>query len=233
MAFGIWSGIIILGPLIPIIKHVRIQLIVMMGVSVAFVGTCALWYAKQVHPLMHRPLGALVTCNPSNFGRSAAFSFLATFPAGILEVAAGLLVQLDSNDADLGTVFGKFLNALVANFCKQCLTIGRSAIIFLGRSAIGTVFTAVFVAILNNKVPSELASHVPPAAESAGLPASSIPDLFKAITAGTAAALEAVPGMTPEIAAAVGAAVPDAYAAAYAYVYYAAIAVGLVGLIGE
>ena len=85
IAFGIWGGIVILGPLVSIIKHVRIQLIVMMGVSVAF-------------------MGALASCNAGNFGRSAAFSFLATFPAGILEIMSVLLVQMDSNDADLGTV---------------------------------------------------------------------------------------------------------------------------------
>lgn len=116
---------------------------------------------------------------------------------------------------------------------KSFSNLPRSAIIFLGRSAIGTVFTAVFVAILNNKVPVELVKYVSPAAQNAGLPASSISDLFTALSAGTADALEAVPGMTTEIATAVGAAVPEAYAAAYAYVYYAAIAVGLVGLIGE
>jgi hypothetical protein len=79
---------VVLGPLVGIIKHVRIQLIVMMSVSTAF-------------------LGALSTCNSSNFGQSAAFSFLACFPAGILEVIPALLVQMDSNDADLGTVFCK------------------------------------------------------------------------------------------------------------------------------
>ena len=162
-----------------------------MGVSVAF-------------------LGALVSCNSGNFGRSAAFSFLACFPAGILEVATGILVQLDSDDADLGTVF---------------------SIIFLGRTAVGSIFTAVFVAILTNKVPTELTKYVPSAAEQAGLPASSITELFTAITAGTPQALAAVPGMTPKIEAAVGAALGNAYAAAYAYVYYAAIAVGLVGFI--
>jgi hypothetical protein len=74
---------------------------------------------------------------------------------------------------------------------------------------------------------------VPPAAENAGLPASSIPDLFAAITAGTADALAAVPGMTPKIEAAVAAGLANAYASAYAYVYYAAVAVGLVGVIGK
>jgi hypothetical protein len=86
IAFGIWGGIVILGPLVSIIKHVRIQMVIMMAVCTAF-------------------LGALSTCNSSNFGQSAAFSFLACFPAGILEVIPALLVQMDSNDADNGTVF--------------------------------------------------------------------------------------------------------------------------------
>lgn len=153
----------------------------------------------------------MISCNPSNFSQSAAFSFLATFPAGTLEVASGLLVQLDSNDADLGTCF---------------------SIIFLGRTAVGAIFTAIFVAILSNKAPTELVKHVTPAALDAGLPKSSLPALFKAIAAGTADALAAVPGINATIEGAVALATADGYAAAYAYVYYAAIAVGLVGLIG-
>jgi hypothetical protein len=98
---------------------------------------------------------------------------------------------------------------------------------------VGTIFTAVFVAILTNKVPTELAAYIPPAALKAGLPASSIADLFAALTAGTADALAAVPGMTPEIEAAIAAALSNAFAAAYAFVYYAAVAIGLVGVIGK
>ncbi|OQV06491.1 hypothetical protein CLAIMM_11048 [Cladophialophora immunda] len=190
IAFGIWGGIVILGPFVSIIKHVRIQLIVMMAVSVAF-------------------LGALASCNSSNFSQSAAFSFLATFPAGILEVMTGLLVQLDSNDADLGTCF---------------------SIIFLGRTGVGCIFTAVFVAILSNEAPKKLQEYVVPAALNAGLPKSSLTDLFTALGVGTTAALEAVPGMTNEILAAVGSATATAYAAAYSYVYYAAVAIGVIGL---
>lgn len=90
---------------------------------------------------------------------------------------------------------------------------------------------AVFVAILNNKVPSEIASQVPAAAIAAGLPSSSLEDLFAAITAGTADSLAAVPGITTSIAAAVSQSLSNSYASAYAYVYYAAVAFGLCGLI--
>lgn len=91
IAFGIWGGIVTIGPLVPIIKHVRIQVIVLMSVSVAF-------------------LGALSTANSTNFHRSAAFSFLATFPAGLLELMPTMLVQMESNDADLGTVVGMYIS---------------------------------------------------------------------------------------------------------------------------
>lgn len=88
IAFGIWGGIVIFGPLVHIIKHIRIQTIVFSCVITAF-------------------LGALSTGNAGNRSQSAAFSFLATLPAGILELIPVTLVQLDANDADLGTVFGK------------------------------------------------------------------------------------------------------------------------------
>ncbi|KKY26999.1 putative trichothecene efflux pump [Phaeomoniella chlamydospora] len=191
IAFGIWGGIVTLGPLVGVVKHVRYMTTILMAVSVAF-------------------LGGLASCNSSNFGQSAAFSFLATYPAGILELIPGILVQLDSNDADLGTAF---------------------SIVFLIRAAFGTIMTAVFVAILSAKATPEIISHVTPAALEAGLPQSSLTDLFTAIAAGTTAALEAVPGMTTEIEAAVADALSDGYAAAYSYVYYAAVAVGIVGLI--
>ena len=75
-------------------------------------------------------------------------------------------------------------------------------------------------------MPVKLIEIVPPAVIKAGLPASSIPDLFAAITVGTPAALAKVPGINPQIEAVLGAALSTAYAAAYAYVYYAAVAVG-------
>jgi hypothetical protein len=104
-------------------------------------------------------------------------------------------------------------------------------ITFVNAKIMSAIFTAVFLAILNNKVPGELQNHVVPAALSAGLPSSSIPDLFAAITNGTTAAIQAVPGINAQIIVDVANATTDAYAAAYAFVYYTAMAVGLFGLI--
>jgi hypothetical protein len=99
------------------------------------------------------------------------------------------------------------------------------------RTAVGSIMTSVFVAILGNKTPEKIAAMVPPAAIAAGLPESSLTALFAAIAAGTSSAYADVPGLTPAIQAVVAQALSDAYAAAYAYVYYAAVAVGGVGLI--
>jgi hypothetical protein len=99
------------------------------------------------------------------------------------------------------------------------------------RSAVGAIMAAVFVAILGNKAPAKILAYVPPAAIDAGLPESSLPELFEAIGAGTPTALAQVSGMTPQINGAVETSLSNAYAAAYAYVYYAAVAVACVGLV--
>lgn len=52
-----------------------------------------------------------------------------------------------------------------------------------------------------------------------------------AISAGTAAALKDVPGMTPRIISVTNNAVADSYAAAYAYVYYFSLALGCLAII--
>jgi hypothetical protein len=65
---------------------------------------------------------------------------------------------------------------------------------------------------------------VVPAATSAGLPAESLPALFAGITAGN---FTAVPGITPEIIAAAGAATQQAYLESFRYVFYATIPFGV------
>lgn len=86
IAFGVQSGIYIIGGLFHIIGHAKWHMFVLMCICTAFTG-------------------ALVTVDSTNKGQSAAFSFLAAFPAGALELIPGLLAQVDSDDADLGTVF--------------------------------------------------------------------------------------------------------------------------------
>jgi len=96
------------------------------------------------------------------------------------------------------------------------------------RTILGSIFTAVFIAILTNKLPGQLQKHLIPEALAAGLPESSLPQLLTAVTGGSQAALTAVPGMNSTILAVVNDGAADSYAGAYAYVYYAALALGLV-----
>jgi hypothetical protein len=95
----------------------------------------------------------------------------------------------------------------------------------------GTIATAIYVAILEARIKQELVPNVAPAALGAGLPETNIPQLLQAIAAGTSSALEAVPGMTDQIAAAVGAALQTAYANSFRTVYLATIAFGGVATI--
>ncbi|KAI1613098.1 fungal trichothecene efflux pump [Exophiala viscosa] len=191
IAFGIIGGIYIWGPLFAIIKHVKWQVVVLAIMVLTFSG-------------------ALASSNQHNRGQSAAFSFLTTFPGGILELIPVSLVQMEANDADLGTVF---------------------AILFLVRTTLGSIFATIYIAILDNKLPTEILAKVPAAALAAGLPKSSLTALLTATATGTAAALKAVPGMTTEIQAVVTNALLDARASAYSYIYYASIAVNLCAVI--
>ena len=84
----------------------------------------------------------------------------------------------------------------------------------LSARAIGGAFgSAVLDAIINGKIDSTLARDVGKAATSAGLPASSVPDLLKAI--GSGEGFDAVPGINPTILKQALNASHSVYASAY------------------
>ena len=82
---------------------------------------------------------------------------------------------------------------------------------------------------MREKIPA----YVTSAATEAGLPASSLLALFQAIQSQSPTALAQVPGMTPDILVQVSTALRNAYSDSYAYVYYAALAVGGTALIAS
>ncbi|KAL7621692.1 hypothetical protein AAE478_009019 [Parahypoxylon ruwenzoriense] len=86
VAFGAWGGIVIVGPLFHIIKHIRWQLIVGCVWMSAFIG-------------------AMASIDPTKLNQAAAFSFLATLPVGWGEVITMLMVQYVASDMDLGVAF--------------------------------------------------------------------------------------------------------------------------------
>ncbi len=191
IAFGIMAGIYIWGPMIAVVKHVKWQMVFLSAMVMAFSG-------------------AMASSNQYNRGQSAALSFCITLADGILELIPVSLVQMEADDADLGTVF---------------------AILFLARTTLGSIFSTIYLAILNNKLPVEIASKVPAAALAAGLPKSSVADLLQAATTGTVAAISAVPGMTPRIQQAAVDALVNARVKSYSYIYYASIPVNFCGVV--
>lgn len=81
-----------------------------------------------------------------------------------------------------------------------------------------------------NKVPGYLASIVPGRVLAAGLPESQLETLMTAAAAANQTALAAIEGMTPELHRVTNIAVSDAYSRSYAYVYYFAVAIGVLAI---
>jgi hypothetical protein len=108
-----------------------------------------------------------------------------------------------------------------------------SAVVSAARTILGSIFTAAFVAVYTNKVPGELQTILVPRVLAAGLPQSSLADLLTAVATGSTAAIAAVPGMTSKLVTVAVEAVADSYAAAYAYVYYFAVALGCISIIAS
>jgi hypothetical protein len=87
VAFGAWGGITLLGPFTALFKKVRWQTIFFCAMIISFAG-------------------ALSQVTKATLSQGLAFSFLTTLPVGWFEVGTGLLVQLISEDIDLGIAFG-------------------------------------------------------------------------------------------------------------------------------
>ncbi|KAK4565373.1 hypothetical protein LTR86_003990 [Recurvomyces mirabilis] len=99
------------------------------------------------------------------------------------------------------------------------------------RGAISAISLSVYSAVLTNRLTKTVASEVPTALVGAGLPVSSVPAFLKAITAGTAAAFQAVPGISAEIIATGLHAYKVANAQAYSTVYLTVIAFAGLGFV--
>ncbi|KAJ9640795.1 hypothetical protein H2204_003084 [Knufia peltigerae] len=157
-------------------------------------------------------MAALATVDRHDKSKAIAFAFLAGFPLGLLDSGLTVIVQLDVDDMDLGMAY---------------------AILSAVRTVSGAIFQAVFIAVLTSKSKSEIAARVPAAVLQAGLPQSSLPQLFQAIQAQSPTAVAAVPGMTTAISTALTESMSDAYAKAFSFVYYSGVAVGGTAIIAS
>jgi hypothetical protein len=141
---------------------------------------------------------------------SIACAFLSGIGTGLVEVIAVMIAQVGSDANNIGLIVGLLGSA---------------------RSVGGSVSQAIYVTVLQNKLGTSLPDYVSAAAVKAGLPQSSLPQLFAAMATGSAQAYKSVPGITPGIITAAMAAQQNAYAYSLKYVYYAALAFGGLGFI--
>ena len=139
-----------------------------------------------------------------------ACAFLTGIGIGWVETLVVLVAQVGKDPINIGLVIGS-----IGSF----------------RSVGGALAQAVYITILTNKLTTEIPSHVVAAALAAGLPTTSLPALFEALTAGTAAAFKAVPGINLQVIGAVEAAEVQAYVQSFKYVYYACLAFGCLGFV--
>lgn len=172
---------------------------------------------------------------PAGLVRSLTFAkkfvALGGFSVGFLELVHIVMVGLCCEPDDIGLASG-----LLASIRQVTGTVAGklnpSTLLATVPNILKTHLTAtIYVVILQNRVPVEMKADVVPAAVANGLPQSSIPLLFEAISSGTAATLDAVPGMTSKIEAAVAAATTQAYTSSFKTVYLASISFGVLSVV--
>lgn len=96
------------------------------------------------------------------------------------------------------------------------------------RTGCSSIATSLYLSILSNQLTKYLPKFVAQAATNAGLPATSLPDLFAGITSGS---FEKVKGITPAIEEAVGHAVKHAYSMSFRTVFLCTLPFGAIILV--
>ncbi|KAG9234533.1 fungal trichothecene efflux pump [Amylocarpus encephaloides] len=163
-----------------------------------------------------------------------------------MTVAAVIMVAFVASLADVSeysrtrTVVSLLIGTAAAGYIEN-LTLSSMALVWepediglvagvMGsiRTASSSIATSIYISILSNELTKYLPRFVVPAATEAGLPATSMTQLFAGITAGSFAA---VPGMTPEIGVAVGHAVKHAYSLAFRTVFLCTLPFGAIILV--
>jgi hypothetical protein len=147
-------------------------------------------------------VAAIAASNESTENRTTAFLLVGTIAAGYIENLTLSSTAYLWDPADIGLVTG-VLGAI--------------------RTGLSAIATSMYASILTTESSKYIPIKVVPAALAAGLPESSLESLLSSIAKGDFAA---VPGISPQIIAATGAAVKDAYAVSFRTVYLCTLPFG-------
>ena len=156
------------------------------------------------------------------FGSAAGGAFTASLAAATPDGESAAIAQAILALVFIGIVEGLSFPGVTLLFEDQDIGVAAGVLGSI-RGMAGAIAQALYVSILTNKSSQYLARFVPPAATGAGLSADAVPAVFDGLTTGS---FDAVPGITPSIIAAVGAAVQRAYTNAFYWTFIAAIPFG-------
>ncbi|KAH7355670.1 fungal trichothecene efflux pump [Pyrenochaeta sp. MPI-SDFR-AT-0127] len=152
-------------------------------------------------------VGAIASSTPNTRNQTTALLLIGTMAAGYVENLTLSSTAYLWDPADMGLVTG-VMGAI--------------------RTGLSAIATSVYSSVLTTEASKYIPQKVMPAALAAGLPSSSLPALFAGITAGN---FTAVPGISPEIIAATGGAVKEAYALSFRTVYLCTLPFGVLLII--
>lgn len=152
-------------------------------------------------------VAAIAASTPNTRNQTTALLLIGTIAAGYIENLTLSSTAYLWDPADIGLVTG-VMGAI--------------------RTGLSAIATSMYSSILTTEAAKYIPQKVSPAALSAGLPASSLPALFSGITVGN---FTSVPGISPEIIAATGEALKDAYAMTFRTVYLCTLPFGVLLII--
>lgn len=147
-------------------------------------------------------VAAVAASDPTTKNQTTALLLVGTIAAGYIENLTLSTTAYLWDPADMGLVTG-VMGAI--------------------RTALSAIATSMYSSILATESAKYIPQKVSPAALAAGLPESSLPALFAGIPLGS---FTDVPGISPEIIAATGAAVKEAYAMTFKVVYLCTLPFG-------
>lgn len=162
----------------------------------------------------------------------------------LLTVLTALMALVDQNGQTLSlclTLFGgicvgvvEAITIVISGLVVPPEDIGASQGFYTSMRAVtGTIALSIYVSVYSARLPVFVNQDVTAAAASSGLPTSSLPELFTALTNGTTAALDAVPGMNSTILEAVTDGNLLAYHMAFKIVFLSTISFGGIAIIAS